>query len=351
MSRRPFASRLLAWFPASARDLPWRRGRTPYAVVVSELMLQQTTVAAVVPYFERFMASFPSWEALASAPLDDVLAAWAGLGYYRRARSLHALARAVVASGGEFPRTFDEALALPGVGPYTAGAVLSMAHGVAAPAVDGNVARVLSRHRGEPWRLASARDRRAMQEASLALMPRDAPGAFNEALIELGATVCTPREPACLLCPVGEDCVARRTGRIEELPPPSARAASRAVSAAAAVVLDRERVLLRRRADDDALLPGMWELPGGFVEGEPRAWLERRVLRELGGGRVIGPAGVVRHAITTRRITLSLWRCELTRRPRAGGALRWVAPGDASALAITAATAKALKALKSISRG
>lgn len=341
-----FASRLLRWFEASRRDLPWRRGRTPYSVVVSELMLQQTTVATAIPYFERFLERFPDWRALASAPAQDVLAAWAGLGYYRRARSLHALAQEIVARGGEFPRDPEAALALPGVGPYTAGAVLSMAHGVPAPAVDGNVARVLSRHRGIPWDAARAKDRRELERVVMELQPAAHAGAFNEGLMELGATTCTPRAPLCGTCPVAADCRARIEDRIAELPPRRERPPTREVSAAAAVIERDGALLLVRRAETEALMPGLWELPGGFVEGEDaRAWLASSVLSRLGGGAVVAELGSVRHVITNRRITVNLWSCRLRRSPRPRAGLAWATPDEARALGLTAATTKALALL------
>lgn len=343
MSARPFASRLLAWFARHRRDLPFRRDRSPYSVLVSELMLQQTTVKAAGPYFERFVAELPDWNALARASEDTVLRLWAGLGYYRRARSLHAAARAVVERhGGELPASHEAVLALPGVGPYTAGAVLSLAHGLPVPAVDGNAGRVLSRWRGRPWDVARARDRRAVEDEVRALMPARRAGDFTEALMELGATTCTPRAPACGRCPLASDCVARREGRVAELPPARPRAALREVRAAAAVVLARGRVLLWRRPADAELLAGLWELPGGFTGRlSARAYLEREVLPSLGGGRAVEELGRVRHVITHRRITVELLRCELDAAPRGAHLVR-VRPEDAGDLGLTAATAKAL---------
>ncbi len=186
-----FSTRLLRWFRRRRRDLPWRQDRTPYRILVSEVMLQQTTVAAVQPYYERFTAALPSFEALARAGEDEVVALWSGLGYYRRARNLRLTAQTVLERhGGAFPRTLEEALSLPGVGPYTAGAVLSLAHGVRAPAVDGNVARALSRWLGQPLLVTRQRDRKELEAAALGLQSPRSPGAFNEALIELGATIC-----------------------------------------------------------------------------------------------------------------------------------------------------------------
>ncbi len=349
-ARPPLAPRLLRWFGAQARDLPWRRSRTPYSVAVSELMLQQTTVAAVAPRFERFMARFPDWNALAAARPAAVLAEWAGLGYYRRARNLHALAREVVARGGEFPRDLDEALALPGVGAYTAGAILSLAHGIALPAVDGNVIRVIARHDGRPFRPGSAADRRAIEAIVMRHLPARRPGDFNEALMELGATTCTPRAPACPACPLARTCVARQAGRQEDFPARAKRPPMRRVSAAAAVILRRNRILLRRRPANSALMPGLWELPGGTCDGTPAAaYVAAQVLPALGGGVVLGEMGRVRHVVTHRSITLSLVRCRLERPPRSVGDLRWSTPEAATSLGLTAATTRALRLLAGVS--
>ena len=341
------ASRLGRWFRRERRDLPWRHERTPYRVLVSEVMLQQTTVAAAVPYFERFTTELPSFEALAEAPEERVLALWSGLGYYRRARSLHATARAVVERhGGLFPSDEREALDLPGVGPYTAGAVLSLAHGLRLPAVDGNVGRVLSRWLGRPLLAARQRDRRELEREAAALLPRREPGSFNEALIELGALVCTPRTPRCPECPLRADCRARSEGRVAELPPPKPRPATRQVAAAAAFATHRGRVLLARRGDEESVLPGLWELPGGFVEdADPAGWLASQLLPKIGGGRVGERLLSWKHAITHRRITVHVHAVELKRRPRSGGALRWVRPDEAGSLPLTGTTARLLDRL------
>jgi A/G-specific adenine glycosylase len=321
--------------------------------MVSELMLQQTAAAVAAAYFERFVAAFPDWESLAAAPERRVLAAWAGLGYYRRARHLHAAARRVVQEhGGMFPSEPEAVRALPGVGPYTAGAVLSLAFGCRVAAVDGNVGRVLSRHAGEPLAATRAADRRRLEALVLARQPARRPGDFNEALMELGALVCTPRAPACAACPVATDCVARRRGLVHALPPARARAPAREVRAAAAVILRGGRVLLRRRPDDAASLAGLWELPGGATDGVPAPrYLAEKVLPSLGGGDVVAPLGRVEHVITTRRITVELLACRLRGAPRVGRDLRWVAPRAAPSLGLTAATAKALPLALSCSSG
>lgn len=229
---------LLAWYDAHARDLPWRRTRDPYAVWVSEVMLQQTRVETVVPYYERFLARFPTVEALAAAAEEEVLAAWSGLGYYRRARLLHAGVREVVARhGGRVPEDAAARRALPGVGAYTAGAIGSIAFDREEPLVDGNVARVLARVHGvgTPLGRADTEARLWAEAARLVRGPR--PGALNQALMELGATVCTPRAPRCGACPIAARCEARARGDVEALPVPRAKKAPREVALVAVVAV------------------------------------------------------------------------------------------------------------------
>src|SRR5690349_6148043 len=220
-----FSFRLLEWYRAHRRDLPWRRTRDAYGIWVSEVMLQQTRVAVVVPYWERWMERFPGAAELAAAPLDDVLACWSGLGYYGRARNLHAGAREVVARyGGRVPGEAAELRTLPGVGRYTAGAIASIAFGRREPLVDGNVARVLARVYAVEEDVKSTAGQKRLWQLAGELVPDEAPGDFNQALMELGATVCTPA-PRCEACPVAEACAARAAGRERELPVVGARAA------------------------------------------------------------------------------------------------------------------------------
>jgi len=253
---------LLAHYDATARALPWRGVDDPYAVWVSEVMLQQTRVEAVVPYYERWLETFPTVEALAEARLDEVLKAWEGLGYYRRARNLHAAARLVrERHGGRLPDDPADLRALPGVGIYTAGAVASIAFGVAAPAVDGNVRRVLSRlHDLEDPSPAELRDRAAE------LVPADRPGDFNQALMELGATICTPRAPDCEACPLAGHCEARARGVQEQRPRLGHRASIPERRFATAVVADPDGRLLLVRRPPDGLLGGLWEFPSAELE-------------------------------------------------------------------------------------
>lgn len=259
------ADRLLDWYSASARDLPWRRTRDPYHIWVSEIMLQQTRVETVIPYYERWMARFPTLEALADAPEEQVLKAWEGLGYYSRARNLHAAAREVVARyGGTVPDDPDAVASLKGIGPYTAGAILSIAFNRPVPAVDGNVLRVIARLYAIVDDIAQPATRRTIEELVRAMIPQDRPGDFNQALMDLGATICTPRRPRCLLCPVRDLCEGRRAGRETELPVKGRAKAPRPVERAAAVI-EREGRLLIVRRPQEGLLAGLWELPGGDV--------------------------------------------------------------------------------------
>lgn len=260
----PAADDLLAWYDGHRRALPWRAtaGTTPdpYQVWASEIMLQQTTVTAVKPYYERFMSRFPSVEALAAAPSEEVMQAWAGLGYYSRARNLHACAKAVVEQhGGRFPQTEEGLRALPGIGAYTAGAVASIAFDQPAAAVDGNVERVMTRLFAIEQELPGARP--LVREKVLALLPRARPGDFAQALMDLGATICTPRNPACGLCPWRGPCTARIEGTQESFPRKAKKKAG-ATRYGAAFVLTRAdgAVLLRTRAPK-GLLGGMAEVP------------------------------------------------------------------------------------------
>ena len=256
--------RLLDWYRRHRRDLPWRRTRDPYRVWVSEVMLQQTTVKTVLPYYDRFLERFPTLATLAAASEHDLLASWSGLGYYHRARNLQRGARQVLAQhAGEFPHSLEKALAVPGVGLYTASAVLSISRGVPLPVVDGNVRRVLARLfalRGPEWRKDAPFYNRAEE-----LLDRKAPGDWNQALMELGATVCLPRKPACAACPVRAQCQAAAQGIQEELPEARARRAPVNVTVAAALVEKEGRVLLVRRAEG-RLMGRMWEVPQTSLE-------------------------------------------------------------------------------------
>lgn len=250
------------WFGRCGRDLPWRRTRDPYAILVSEFMLQQTQVATVLDYYRRWMARFPTAAALAAAPLEEVLRAWEGLGYYARARNLH---RAAAAIGGEFPRELERIAALPGVGRYTAGAVATFAFGTSTPIVDANIARVLARLTNLQIPIDAAPGQRAIWAAAETLLPADDARVYNSALMELGALVCKPRDPQCLICPVREFCAAAGRGP-ERLPIKKARRATVALEEDCAWIVDAGRLLLQQ--ETGTRWKGMWKLPPYLKSGE-----------------------------------------------------------------------------------
>jgi A/G-specific adenine glycosylase len=327
---------LLAWYDRERRDLPWRRTKDPYAIWLSEVMLQQTQVSTVIPYWERFLARFPTVQALAAAPLDDVLSGWRGLGYYSRARNLHRAAQEVVARfGGKLPSSAEQLLTLPGFGRYTAGAVASIAFGEEAPLVDGNVARVLSRLfevEGPP----GDRAREAhLWELARALVKGERPGDLNQALMEHGATVCRPESPLCLLCPVRTACLAFQHGRVDELPPAKVRAAPKRLTLALAVWTHEDTLLFARRAEK-GLFGGLWELPAAK-------------LSESLGVPVTAKAalGTVQRQLTHRALTLRLLRVSGRQRPSRAPAfheLRWCTPAQAEGLGMSTAMQRALEA-------
>ncbi|MBX2987685.1 MAG: A/G-specific adenine glycosylase [Bdellovibrionaceae bacterium] len=259
---RPFDHKaLLAWYRANRRSLPWRENRDPYRIWISEVMLQQTTVAAVIPYYERFLKSFPDVKTLAEAPEGDVLRAWAGLGYYSRARNLHKASKALAAGG--FPRTAAELIELPGFGPYTSAAVASIAFGDEVGVLDGNVIRVLCRRYGLdiPW--WNNAEKKMLQAFADAFARLGRPDEINQALMELGATVCTPSSPSCLLCPWSSVCEARRQDKVSSLPRPKPRRALETWVWSPIVTIKNERVALVQNSQGP-VLKGQWIFPGDF---------------------------------------------------------------------------------------
>jgi len=310
-------------------------------------MLQQTQVKTVVPYFERFITRFPDVEALASATEEEVLAVWSGLGYYRRARALHEAAQRVVEEwGGCFREDAESWMTLPGVGRYTAGAVVSIAFGTRAPILDGNVARVLARVfevHGDP---RSGEAKRRLWSLAEEILPDGSVSDFNQALMELGALVCTPRKPRCLVCPLREGCDANRLGLTTTLPDPPPRAESVRVSLTAAVVEERGRMLMYRRDGDD-LMRGLWEFPGGACRtGEaPRAAVAREARERYGLSLTPGePLATVQHSIMNRRIALHAFSAELDVRPRRESEPRWVSERELASLPVSSMVLKVLRA-------
>ncbi len=309
--RDTFRDVLLAWYDAHRRDLPWRRTRDPYAIWISEAMLQQTRVETVIPYYRRFLERYPDVASLARAPLEDVYALWAGLGYYSRARNLSRAAKLVMERhGGEIPADAEALRTLPGIGRYTSGAVASIAFDRPEPVVDGNVERVLARRLGIRTPVKESATGRRLWEEAARLAKGDRPGDLNQALMELGAMVCTPRAPRCGACPAAPGCDAHARGDAEAIPAPAPRATVRSIRAAAALVERRGRALLVLRPAG-GLLGGLWELPGvELSRGEkPAAALAARLPARIGLPlEALAPAGAVSHAFTHRSLRLHLFR-------------------------------------------
>ena len=326
---KEFRQRILGWFDENRRDLPWRRSRDPYAIWVSEIMLQQTRVAAVLEHYARFMERFPAIKDLAAASEEDVLAHWSGLGYYRRARLLHKAAQFVGQKlGGRLPKTATDLRLLPGVGEYTSAAIASIGFGEAVACVDGNVERVLRRIRG--WDEESGTPGKVRAEAAR-LLTADHAGDFNQAMMELGAMVCLPRGPLCMHCPVQGLCATRGEHLVRE------RKKMRRRESAYALLRHMSsdggaEVLLERRPSDAALMPGMWELPGIDPEHGPK---QKRAL-------------TVRHSITDTNYHVSIYELEPKREknlPKTKTTRRWFAIDDLHRLALTGLTRKVLKRL------
>ncbi len=355
--RDEFVARLLAWGADQRSHLPWRAAdddgrRDPYRVWVAEIMLQQTGVTTVGPYYDRFLARFPTVAALAAAPVDDVLKVWQGLGYYARARHLHRAAQIIVAEhGGRVPSDTDALARLPGIGRYTLGAILSIAFGQPAPILDGNVRRVLARVFAIADNVRAPAIERRLWALSEALVPLAAPGAFNEALMDLGATICIPARPRCLACPVMSLCQGRAMGIQDELPARPPRRQTPHYDVTAGVIWRGDEFLVAQRPLDK-MLGGLWEFPGGKCDpGEALADCLRRELREELAIEVeVGDAvTVVRHAYTHFRITLHAFHCRIV-----GGepqtlevaAIAWTTLADVDRFAMAVTDQRILAALR-----
>jgi A/G-specific adenine glycosylase len=317
-----FRRALLAWYDAARRDLPWRTTPTFYRVWISEVMLQQTRVEAVIPYYHRFLDRFPDVAALAAAPEQEVLAAWSGLGYYSRARSLHKAAKTIAATG--LPQTYDAVHALPGVGPYTAAAVASIALNLPHAAIDGNVIRVVSRLTNDAAEVSLPAVRRRFAAHAESLLDRGRPGDFNQAMMELGATVCLPRAPRCPACPVSRFCSARMAGTERELPVKIGKPAARDVTLDLVRLEDRQRIFLIQRPADERRLADFWELP------------ERKALT----GIRVRVAGEFSHRIVNDRLSVKVWKA---RPPRTLPPGQWFDQLQLASIPLTTITRKALQ--------
>jgi A/G-specific adenine glycosylase len=340
-----FADKLLAWFDVAGRhDLPWQHPRTPYRVWVSEIMLQQTQVQVVAPYFERFVAALPDVAALAAAPRDDVLALWSGLGYYARARNLHAAAQACVERhGGELPRDLDALVALPGIARSTAGAILAQAWGERAPILDGNVKRVLARLHGVAGWPGTPAVEKQLWSIAAAQLPDARLADYTQAQMDFGATLCTRHDPACVLCPLQDDCIARREGRVAELPTPKP---GKPLPERSAVVLWCEdaagRVLLQRRAPA-GVWAGLWSLPESADQDAARRWHETHFDGDFAAAETLAP---VPHAFTHYRLTLHPLRWREARgrdAVRDNPDLRWIDRAQLAQLGIPAPVRRLLE--------
>ena len=352
-ARREFQARLLEWFRARRRDLPWRRSRDPYHIWVAEVMLQQTRIAAVLPSYSRFLRRFPSVRSLARAHEQEVLKLWSGLGYYSRARNLHRTAREIVARhGAKFPREVEAALALPGIGRYTAAAVLSIAYDAPLAVLDGNVARVLARVGAVRGELRAPRRWKTLADSAQQLLAQHAPGDWNQALMELGETVCTPRSPRCEACPISRRCRAYALGVADEIPTLRRKRAPVSMNIAAAILRDpRGRTLLVKDpgAHDGVLFSRMWQFPAIEVERGAETELGEHLRATL---RIVPASlealGQARHRVTFRNITLLPFLVRVSRLPRRGRT-RIVPLAGLAQLPISSATRKiAEAALKGI---
>ena len=330
---------LTAWYARSKRDLPWRRTRDPYAIWLSEAMLQQTRVETVIEYWKRFLSKLPTVKSLASATEEEVVALWSGLGYYRRARQLRAAACEIVERfGGDFPRSAAELRELPGIGRYTAGAVASIAFDLPEPLVDGNVARVFCRLFGLDGEPHSTALEKALWKQAAELVPQEGAGDWNQALMEFGATLCTASSPRCSDCPVSSECVALATNRVSELPRPKRKIETIDVELVLFLIEDRGRVLLRRRSSEESRMAGMWELPTREETGSglfPDAIENANLLVE-------SDLGTFGHSITRHRIQARVFQAEVGPGMRIRKPFAWYPRESTTDLALTGMTKKAL---------
>ena len=326
-SFRSIRRRILNWYRKNQRDLPWRRTRDPYRIWISEIMLQQTRVAAVIPYYQLFLNRFPNIGALASAEEHDLLAAWAGLGYYSRARNIQKAANKILELGG-FPSDYSTIRSLPGVGDYTAAAIASIAFNLPHAVLDGNVIRVLSRLTGESGNVDSTVVRTRLRTVADSLIDPRHPGEFNQGLMELGATVCLPKQPQCLLCPVARDCRARQLGRQNELPLKSTRPSPIDVEIQLLVIEKAAMILAWKRPAGSRRLAGFWELPEAAQV--PRARVESRI------------AGF-RHTIVNTNYSYNVFRASLVRIP---AKFQWLSKDKLHEFPLSTAAKKALACLE-----
>ena len=329
---RSLRTSLARWFDAHARDLPWRRTSDPWLILLSEVVLQQTRVDQGLPYYKRFARRFPTPESMAQADVDEVLGLWEGLGYYSRARNLHRSASIICRNfDGRVPESYEDLLTLPGIGPYTAAAVSSIAFAGRHAVVDGNVVRVLSRLFAVDQDVSLSSTRKVLQNLADELLDPTSPGRHNEAVMELGAQICSPTLPACDQCPVATECLARQRGIQEMLPVKKRRAPVPHYDIAVGVITRKDGRLLIQKRPEDAMLGGLWEFPGGKTEAHerPEDACKREIREETGldvepGAKI----AAIRHAYSHFKITLHAFRCAYQENGDAlllGDEKRWVA--------------------------
>jgi len=318
-----FQKALLAWYDRSKRDLPWRHTSDPYAIFVSEMMLQQTQVKTVIPYYGRFLKALPTWKTLAKADPDKVLKLWEGLGYYRRARNLQAAAQMVTKDfQGRLPDTLEEILKLPGVGRYSAGAILSIAYQKPVPLVDGNVIRVFSRVFLMKGNLKSGEGHQRTWEIAQKLIPFTRPGDHNQALMELGATVCLSENPLCLVCPLLSQCGAAQRGLQNELPEKVEADATIDIWMACLLIEEKGKILVKKRSEKEKWLKGLWEFPS--AEGKTFEESLKKLAKELKAKVIPTFTQEVRHQITKHKIRLKLFSARRKSNQKLGPDYRWV---------------------------
>ncbi|MFN4280530.1 A/G-specific adenine glycosylase [Thermosynechococcus sp.] len=346
---------LLEWYQQQGRDLPWRHTRDPYAIWVSEIMLQQTQVGTVIPYYRRWLAAFPTIADLAATDLEAVLKLWQGLGYYARARHLHRAAQQIMANhGGQFPRTYEAVVALPGIGRSTAGAILSAAFNQPRPILDGNVKRVLARLYGLP--IPPQQAEAQLWQWSAQLLCPQSPRDFNQALMDLGATLCTPRQPLCHACPWQSHCIAHHHRLTHEIPRRMSRSPLPHKEIGVGVIWNAAGQILIDRRPPRGLLGGLWEFPGGKIEPNEtvQECIRREIREELGIEIAVGEHLIdIDHAYTHFRVTLHVYYCRHvsgTPQPLACEAIRWVTPEELAQFPFPKANTAIIEAIRTRGR-
>jgi A/G-specific adenine glycosylase len=311
---KPIQQSILKWYQSQKRDLPWRKTRNPYFIWVSEIMLQQTQVIKVIPYYERWIATFPTVEKLAKSSESQFLKLWEGLGYYSRARNLHKAAKIVALEhGGKVPDSYDQIIKLPGIGHYTAGAILSIAYSKNETVLDGNVIRVLSRLFKLHENGTNGKSLFNLRQYAIKLLSENSPGDFNQAMMELGSEICSPRKPSCSTCPAQQWCMSYKSGEQEYYPPPKIRQPSKKIEVSAAVIIKNRKVYIQQRPQK-GLMGGLWEFPGGKIEKNESQenCLLREIKEELGVDiEIQGKIMAIKHSYTKFRVTLHVFDCRL----------------------------------------